>query len=181
MKRARQTRGETLLEAMAVIMVLALGILGVTFMIVQATRQNRRTLSAAQAQAIAEWRLEQIEGEGCSRVVIYAGNPCHNLKRLDNTVAQVWWSSNGPVLQAPPALGPDDAQARPYTLAIDVDGRGTDPVSGNTLFEGAEQGSPVLDFYNGTAMNLLNVRVTVSWDEPGFNTQAVVLQTRISP
>lgn len=180
MKLAR-TRGLTLLEAMAVMMVLALGILGVTYLVTQSVRQNRRTLTAAQAQMIAEWRLEQLIAEGCSRVVIYPGNPCHNIKRLDNTVASVWWSSNGRILTAAPAPGPADALARQYDVAVDVDGAGANPVTGAALFEGTEQGSPRLDIYSGTPMNLLNVRVTVSWDEPGYPRQAVVLQTRISP
>jgi type II secretory pathway pseudopilin PulG len=185
----RTIAGVTLLETLAVMMVLALGILGATYLVIQSVHQNRRTLSGAQAQMIAEWRLEQIEAEGCSQVVIYPGNPCHNIKRLDRTVSTVYWSSNGPLYvpptgppPAPPASLPGDAVWRPYTVAIDVDGLGTNPLTGLPLFEGGEVGNPDLNtLVNGTTMNLLNIRVTVSWSDPGYPTQAVVLQTRIAP
>jgi hypothetical protein len=161
---------------MAVVMVLALGTLGATFLVTQSVRANRQSLTGAQAQMIAEWELEQIEGEGCSSVIVYPGNPCHNIKRLDGQVIPtVYWSADGPVRTAPTPF------ARPYSVAVDVDGTGTNPISGTPLFEGLERGGPALDLYAGQTMNLLNVRVTVSWDEPNQPTHAVVLQTRVAP
>jgi hypothetical protein len=154
---------------MATAVVLLVGILGVLLVLVAASRQNRRNNTQTQAQLIAEQELERIVALRCRGP---EGATCSNIQQLDDSVRQVWWSANGQMSEvAPPPGAPTQMQ---YTVAVDVD----PPV------EGGEQGSPSLTrTVSGIALpagQLVNVRVTVSWQEPSFPRRAVALQTRMS-
>lgn len=163
-------RGATLIEVMATMAVLLIAVAGITLMVLGATRQNRRNLGAAQASMVAERYLEQIVARGCDDM---AGNPCSNVKALDRSTFTVCWTAGGEALEIPVADACPGG-ARDYRVAVDVDGHGTTP-GGAALWEGAERGDPQIP----AASNVLNVRVTVSWenDPP----QVVALQTRIAP
>ena len=165
----RHERGLTLLESMATAVVLMIGILGVLIVLVAASRQNRRNDNQTQATLIAEQELERIvalrcKGEGTT--------PCSNIQEMDRRVRQVWWAANGEMSEVAPVAG--EPPRMEYTVAVDVD----PPV------EGGEQGSPLLSRpIAGITIptgHVVNVRVTVSWEEPSFPRRAVALQTRMS-
>ncbi|MGQ0505847.1 MAG: type IV pilus modification PilV family protein [Myxococcaceae bacterium] len=166
-----QARGMTLNEGMATLVVLSFGLLGTTVVVLRGTNTNRQTFAQQQAYAIAERELERIVQMGCVR----AGTLCSNLATLEATpserVKDVHWSVEGAK-----ADGGTEG-TRPYHVVIDVD----------PPFEGAERGSPPVDrmgVINGTQTTVVNVRVTVSWDDDGKTAsplRVVSLQTRISP
>ena len=175
MPRRRAHRGITLLEVLATMAVLLLGMAAAMTMLMQTSGSNRRTLTATQAQLIAEQELENIASMGCA-----VDPPCSNLLTLDRTNYTVWQTSAGELRRTPP---PADVNARPYEVVIDVDSAAL-PAS----IEAGSVGSPALnrDLIPGTAGsvgNLANVRVSVSWEEPGITNRrpVVVLQTRMAP
>ncbi len=170
-------RGSTLLEVAVAMAVLAVGIAAVGTLVVASTGQNRRTLGTAQAELVAARELERIVALGCT-------NPasdtqfCDNLRALDNSAYDVFWSAGGAqTLAAVP-----NATQRTYHVQVDVDGTG---VCGATnCFEGVETGFPRLNrtlVAGQAAARLLNVRVSVSWTDPSRPRQVVALQTRVAP
>lgn len=167
----------TLIEALISMLVAAVGVLGITSMLIASSTVVRRTYTNAQALALAQRELELISSRGCDGT---ASPPnCDNVTVLDGTVRQLWYSTtSGVVLTAPTAADPT---RRPYRVAVDVDAPG--------FFEGAERGEPLLNrgldgaAYGAGAVagTLVNVRVTVSWEEPLGTRRAVALQTRMAP
>ncbi|MCP3102473.1 hypothetical protein LZ198_26725 [Myxococcus sp. K15C18031901] len=166
----RAARGITLLEVLATAVVLLLGLVAASQVVVATVAQNRRVLSQAQAQVIAERTLERLVGLGCA-----AGppSPCGPLMALDAAPDEVvYWSASGE--PSATATADDGSPRRAYTVNVDVD----------PPFEGSERGQPALDRAldsAGQPGQMVNVRVTVMWDEPGRPRQALALQTRISP
>lgn len=169
LRSRRHARGLTLLETMATAAVLMVGILGVLTVLVAASRQNRRNNNQTQASLIAEQELERIVSLRC---LGDDASPCSNIQVLDDSVRRVWWTANGDMTEVEPAAGTTPQML--YTVAVDVD----PPV------EGGEQGSPSLTRpvagLTLSAGMIVNVRVTVSWQEPSFPRRAVALQTRMS-
>ncbi|HZI13286.1 MAG TPA: hypothetical protein VE153_23090 [Myxococcus sp.] len=170
---ARARRGTTLLEAIATMAVLVVGIMAVSMTVLAASRQNRRNLAQSQASLIAEQELERITAMGCTGPDT---SPCGNIQALDGNTRQVWWATDG----EPRAQGPGQR----FDIALDVD-----PNASNQ-YEGSARGSPALDRTEGGQQlrQVINVRVTVSWQDtllPGFGTtplrRAVALQTRMVP
>ncbi|MCP3136546.1 type IV pilus modification PilV family protein [Pyxidicoccus xibeiensis] len=173
-RHSRQQRGITLLEVMATMAVMLLGVSAAMLVVNQTSQSNRRTLTATQAQLIAEQELENIASRGCT-----VDPPCANLAALDNTNYRVWQTSMGELRRAPP---PAALEAREYEVVIDVDSRVL-----ATSIEAGSVGSPPVsrDLIPGTAGsggNVANVRVSVSWVERNSTErQVVVLQTRMAP
>lgn len=176
-RRKGGPRGATLMEAMATMVVLVVGILAVSLTVLAASRQNRRNLIQAQASIIAERELERIVAMGCTGVPPNA--LCGNIQDLDGTTRQFWWAADGePKTVAPPAGQP---RLR-FDVAVDVD-----PGPGGA-FEGIARGSPAVDrVVNGQQiMQVINVRVLVSWLDPTLtgvgapSRRAVALQTRMT-
>ncbi len=172
MRTHRSARGMTLIETMATMVVLSFGLLGVTFVVLQGSRTNRRTYAQQQAYAIAEMELERIIRMGCTR----AGPECSNLSPLDDTTSDVYWGAEGAYSTVPDAGA--GTSPRRYRVAIDID----------PPFEGAETGSPPtarVGTINGIQTTIVNVRVTVSWQEDGLGpnppTRVASVQTRVSP
>ncbi|MFY2564358.1 type IV pilus modification PilV family protein [Corallococcus terminator] len=166
-RRAR--RGVTLLESMATMTVVVFGILGVALAVLASSKQNRRNLIQAQAGLIAEQELERITAMTCATPA--PGRPCANIEALDRSIRSVWWSSNGTPRDTVPGAG--DPVRLKYDVAVDVD----------PPMEGDERGSPQLNRTIATQalINVVNVRVTVSWRDPDAGRRAVALQTRMSP
>ncbi|MCP3144154.1 hypothetical protein [Pyxidicoccus xibeiensis] len=174
----RPRRGATLLEAMATMVVVVIGILGVALIVLAAARQNRRNLIQAQAGLIAERELERITAMGCTGVM---PTPCSNIQALDGSTRQLWWAADGePQAQAPSA---GETRLR-FDVAVDVD---PNAMGG---FEGTARGSPAVDRMVGglQLQQVVNVRVLVTWPDTllnGFGTnsrrRAVALQTRMVP
>ncbi|NOK37622.1 prepilin-type N-terminal cleavage/methylation domain-containing protein [Corallococcus exercitus] len=168
--KSRAARGVTLLEVMATMAVMLLGVAAAMTVVSQTTRTNRRTLTANQAQVIAERELESILARGCEGT-----KDCSN---LDNYSFTVYQTSEG-VLRttAPTAAG---LVARAYTVDVDVDNSAKPGTA-----EGSKWGEPSINrvLAGVSKGTLLNVRVTVSWTEPSVRAgrQAVVLQTRLAP
>ena len=171
----RHPRGVTLLEVMASMAVLLMGITAALMVVRQTSQTNRRTLTALQAQLIAEKALEDITAMGCT-----SNPPCGNIASQDNRRFTVWQTAAGELRElAPPA----NVVAREYEVAVDVD---SGMIAGSI-----ESGSVGLPAVNrnlvsgqaGTAGNVANVRVSVSWREEELRTgrQVVVLQTRVAP
>ncbi len=176
--RRRARRGATLMEAMATMVVLVFGIMGVSLTVLAASRQNRRNLTQAQASLIAERELERVVALGCTGV---APAPlCGNIQALDNTTRTYWWAADGEPSDVAPPAGVPRLQ---FDVAIDVD-----PGPGNT-FEGVAMGSPAVNRAVGgqTLVDVINVRVLVSWRAPPLlgladtARYAVALQTRMVP
>ncbi len=172
--RDRNARGLSLLETAATAAVLLLGILGIMLTLLTTSRHNRRNNNLHQATLIAEQELERVVNLRC--VGDPVGDPCVNIKQLDNSLREVWWSANGRMTETAPLPGSTPQQA--YLLVLDVD----------PPFEGNERGAPALTRPvepHGTvipAEQVVNVRVTVSWaEEPGAPRRAVALQTRMAP
>jgi type II secretory pathway pseudopilin PulG len=171
---SRARRGVTLLESIATMAVLVVGILAVSMTVLAASRQNRRNLAQAQASLIAEQELERITAIGCTGPTT---TPCDNIQSMDGRTRQVFWATDGePRAQAP---------GQRFDIAVDVD-----PNNTATPYEGTARGSPALDRTEGGQQlrQVINVRVTVSWQDtllPGFGTtplrRAVALQTRMVP
>lgn len=168
-------RGTTLIEVLAAMGVMAMGIAAIGSLVLVGTGQNRRTLAMAQAEAIAQQELERILAQGCSN-----GNSdtafCDNVRALDRTGYDLSWSV---ATQPTPGV---TAGSRTYHVDRDVDGPGA--CNGAPCFEGNETGAPLLTrplVPGQPAPRVLNVRVTVSWTEHDRPRQAVVLQTRVAP
>ncbi|RYZ39754.1 MAG: type II secretion system protein [Myxococcaceae bacterium] len=165
----RASRGVTLLEVMATMAVMLLGVSAAMTVVSQTSFANRRTLTANQAQIIAERTLESILTAGCQ------GLP--NCAERINETFRVYQTSEGLLRDTPPA--DPKVLAREYTVDVDVDNV-MSPISA----EGGKWGNPPVNrpLVGGEAGNLLNVRVSVSWEEPGVRSgrQVVVLQTRMA-
>ncbi len=169
--KSRQRRGVTLLEVLATMTVLLVGVGAAMAVVSQTSRSNRRTLTATQAQIIAERELEDIIAMGCA-----TEPPCGNLAPLDRTRKTVWQTAAGELKTTQP---PASMLAREYEVSIDVD-------SGILVgsIENNSPGQPAVNrnLANGQPGNVANVRVSVSWTEPGRQgRQVVVLQTRMAP
>ncbi|AGC41734.1 type 4 pilus biogenesis operon protein [Myxococcus stipitatus DSM 14675] len=171
---SRASRGVTLLEVLATMAVMLLGIAAVMTLVTHISASNRRTLTATQAQLIAERTLEDIASRGCS-----ADPPCSNLVGFDKQRTTLWQTAQGRILTAAPATG-SGIVAREYEVAVDVD-ISMDMAS----IEGGVAGTPsILRDLAGPSSRgrLANVRVSVSWLEPArTGRQVVVLQTRVAP
>ncbi|MFY2556274.1 type IV pilus modification PilV family protein [Corallococcus terminator] len=170
--RFQASRGVTLLEVLATMAVMLVGIAAVMTLVTQISASNRRTLTATQAQLLAERTLENITSMGCS-----AEPPCANLIPLDGQRTNLWQTAGGDVKTSAPA----GDVARQYEVAVDVDS----PALAGSIEAGAAGFPPVnrdLGGSAGTPGNVANVRVSVSWVEPGrTGRQVVVLQTRMAP
>lgn len=166
-----------MVEAMATMLVLVVGILAVSLTVLAASRQNRRNLIQAQASIIAERELERIVAMGCTGL---APNPlCGNIQALDGNTRQLWWAADGQPQSTLPAPGQPRLQ---FDVAVDVD-----PGPGGA-FEGVAQGNPPVNrVVNGQQLiQVVNVRVVVSWLDPTLTgvgpltRRAVALQTRMT-
>jgi type II secretory pathway pseudopilin PulG len=161
-------RGVTLIESLATMTILIGGIAAIGMTVAATSNLNRRNLRQSQALVLAERELERITQLGCDNVVPL--DPCANLKALDGVVLPpVFWAANGKVEAVTTAAAP---RAR-YDVQLDVD----------PPFEAAETGAPRLlrPLANSEAGSIVNVRVTVSWDDQSRAKQAVALQTRVAP
>ncbi|MCP3063027.1 prepilin-type N-terminal cleavage/methylation domain-containing protein [Myxococcus sp. K38C18041901] len=171
--RLQTSRGVTLLEVLATMAVMLVGIAAVMMLVTQISASNRRTLTATQAQLIAERTLESITSEGCT-----ASPPCSNLAPWDNRRTQVWQTAAGELRTVAPPAG---MVAREYEVAVDIDS----PSVGLTgSIENGAVGLPAIDRQLGGGLpgNVANVRVSVSWTERGRQgRQVVVMQTRMAP
>ncbi|MFP2928951.1 pilus assembly protein [Pyxidicoccus sp. 3LG] len=173
-RHARSIRGVTLLEVMATMVVMLLGIAAAMLVVNRTSYSNRRTLTATQAQLIAEQELENIASLGCT-----VNPPCANVLNMDGDSYPVWQTTAGELRRAPPPAGVD---AREYEVAIDVDSALL-PAS----LEGGLVGWPpvnrdLVPAMPGVGSNIANVRVAVSWvEENSTDRQVVVLQTRMAP
>ncbi|RKH15756.1 type II secretion system protein [Corallococcus praedator] len=165
----RASRGVTLLEVMATMAVMLLGVAAAMTVVSQTSTANRRTLTANQAQIIAEQTLENILTEGCQGQV--------NCADLTNRTFQVYQTSEGLLRNTPPT--DPNILAREYTVNVDVDN-----VMAPLTAEGGKWGNPPVNrpLVGATTGNLVNVRVSVSWEEPNIRSgrQVVVLQTRMA-
>jgi Tfp pilus assembly protein PilV len=166
-------RGATLIEVMATTLVLLLGLGAAMMMVTETARQNRRNLTATQAQLIAEQELETLVAQGCT-----PQPPCDNIRQYDRSPLNsypLWQTASGELLREPPANAA--VVARQFRVDIDVDGP--------DQYEGGERGAPRLDrtLVDGLRGPVYNVRLSVSWEEPGGlgQRQVVVLQTRMAP
>lgn len=163
--------GATLMEAMMTMALGALGIVGVMALLLSSAALVRRGNTEAQALMLAQRELEDIASRGCTQVPI---PNCNNVLALDDTVSTVWASTTSGLVTVAPV--PTDPVRRAFRLAIDADAPG--------FFEGWETGSPALNRpldAMGNAGIIVNVRVTVSWEQPLGVQRAVALQTRVSP
>ncbi|RKH65005.1 type IV pilus modification PilV family protein [Corallococcus llansteffanensis] len=169
--KQRSSRGVTLLEVMATMAVMLLGVAAAMTVVSQTSRANRRTLTANQAQVIAERTLEEILTMGCQGTP-----PCNNLGNI--STRKVYQTAGGELSDTAP-VGPG-VVAREYEVNVDVD---NSAAVGSV--EGSKWGEPAINrpLSGTTAGNIVNVRVTVSWDEPGVRAgrQMIVLQTRMAP
>ncbi|WP_233609800.1 MULTISPECIES: type IV pilus modification PilV family protein [Corallococcus] len=169
--KQRASRGVTLLEVMATMAVMLLGVAAAMTVVSQTTRSNRRTLTANQAQIIAERTLENILQRGCQ------GSPTCDVAK-DETF-NVWQTSDGFLRNSAPT--DPKVVARMYTVDVDVD----NPQVPGTMEAGGSMGEPALNrsLVGASSGTLVNVRVSVSWVEPGIRTdrQMVVMQTRMAP
>ncbi|NNB93097.1 prepilin-type N-terminal cleavage/methylation domain-containing protein [Corallococcus exiguus] len=168
--KQRASRGVTLLEVMATMAVMLLGVAAAMTVVSQTTQSNRRTLTANQAQIIAEQTLENILQVGCQGSVT-----------CDTATSQtfdVYQTAEGFQRNTPPA--DTSVIARKYTVTVDVDNSKVP-----ATIEDGKAGEPAItrNLVGTTAGTLVNVRVSVAWDEPGIRSdrQMVVLQSRMAP
>ncbi|RKG60669.1 prepilin-type N-terminal cleavage/methylation domain-containing protein [Corallococcus sp. AB011P] len=168
--KQRASRGVTLLEVMATMAVMLLGVAAAMTVVSQTTRSNRRTLTANQAQIIAEQTLENILQRGCQGSV--------TCETASNETFDVYQTSEG--FQRETAPTDPNIVARKYTVTVDVD---NSVVPGS--IEDGKAGEPAITrpLVGATTGTLVNVRVSVAWDEPGIREgqQMVVLQSRMAP
>ena len=168
-------RGASFIEVMAAMGVMAMGIAAIGSLVLATTAQNRRTLSQAQAEAVAQRELERVLALGCTNGSSDTAF-CDNVRALDRTGYDVAWG-----VSTLPGVAPLPS-TRVYHVDIDVDGPGN--CNGGPCFEGSETGAPLLArplVPGQPAPHVLNVRVTVSWNEQSRTRQAVALQTRVAP
>ncbi|GHG86185.1 prepilin-type N-terminal cleavage/methylation domain-containing protein [Comamonas sp. JC664] len=170
----RQSRGVTLLEVMAAMAVLMLGIAAAMLVVTQTSYANRRSLTATQAQLIAEQALENITQMGCS-----LDPPCINLVNLDERFT-VFQTTAGELRNVAPS--DPDVIAREFEVVVDVDV----PSQPATIEPGsivpANLTRNLVPGEPDTAGNIAHVRVTVSWrEQERRDRQVVMLQTRMSP
>ncbi len=173
-QQKRQSRGVTLIEAMATMVVLMLGIVAAMLVVTQTSYANRRSLTATQAQLIAEQALENITQMGCS-----LDPPCLNLVPEDRTYT-LFQTSAGELRNAPPV--DPDVIAREFEVVVDVD----IPSQPATIEAGsivpANLTRNLVTGEPDTAGNIAHVRVTVSWrEQERSDRQVVMLQTRMAP
>lgn len=149
--------------------VLALGLASAMHVATASAAFSRRNLAQTQATLIAERELERLIAMGCDDLIY--DQPCNNLQAFDNTTRSVWWSADGEAYVDPP--GATDPPRREYQVSVDVD----------PPYEGDELGEPNLrrPLAGAGAGRQVNVRVQVSWTEPGRPRQVVALQTRMAP
>lgn len=168
--KQRTSRGVTLLEVMATMAVMLVGVAAAMTVVSQTTRANRRTLTANQAQIIAERALEEILTTGCQGTT-----DCSN---LSNSSKKVYQTASGDLRDTAPVT--PGLLAREYDVTVDVD-NGKLPGT----VEGGKWGNPAVNrpLVGTTTGTIVNVRVSVSWTETGVREgrQAVVLQTRLAP
>lgn len=172
--KRRQHRGITLLEVLATMAILLLGIGAAMLVVTQTTYSNRRSLSATQAQLIAEQTLENITQMGCSMTP-----PCSNLVGLDGTTFNFFQTSAGKLRSEPPPT--PESVTRQYLVVVDVD-IPSDPATIEP--DSAVPAALIRDLTNipNSPGNLAHVRVTVSWrEQERSDRQVVVLQTRMAP
>ncbi len=174
MKRRQHARGITLLEVLATMAILLLGIGAAMLVVTQTSYSNRRSLSATQAQLIAEQTLENITMLGCT-----LDPPCLNLVGLDQTFT-LFQTSAGALSRVPPA--DPEVIARAYQVVVDVDL----PSQVTTIEPGSVVPEDLTrDLVPGTPDsrgNVAHVRVLVSWQEQErSDRQVVMLQTRVAP
>lgn len=172
--KKRQHRGITLLEVLATMAILLMGIGAAMLVVTQTSVSNRRSLSATQAQLIAEQALENITLLGCA-----LEPPCSNLEGLDENYV-LFQTSAGALSNVRPA--DPTVIAREYQVVVDVDVP--------SILSTIEAGSVVPDELQrnlvpgepDTAGNIAHVRVIVSWQEQErSDRQVVMLQTRMAP
>ncbi|NPD22381.1 type IV pilus modification PilV family protein [Corallococcus exiguus] len=168
--KSRAARGVTLLEVMATMAVMLLGVAAAMTVVSQTAQSNRRTLTANQAQVIAERQLETILARGCEGT--------KNCSNLDNQSFTVYQTAEGVLRTTAPTI--PGLVVRAYDVDIDVDNSAQVGTA-----EGSKWGEPSISrvLAGVSKGTLVNVRVTVSWTEPGIREgrQAVVLQTRLAP
>ncbi|RKH59458.1 type IV pilus modification PilV family protein [Corallococcus aberystwythensis] len=172
----QHSRGVSLLEVMATMAVMLLGVAAAMTVVSQTSKANRRTLTANQAQLIAERTLESIQARGCTP----APSACANIAGLDGNREVFYQTAAGDLLRQPPSA--PGAIARQYEVAVDVDAE----FLASSLEGGAAGvGEPAVNrdlTSTGLKGNVANVRVSVSWEEPEREgRQVVVLQTRMAP
>jgi type II secretory pathway pseudopilin PulG len=172
--KPRHARGITLLEVTISMAVLLMGITGALMAVRQTAQTNRRTLTAMQAQLIAEKALEDITAMGCT-----SNPPCGNLAGQDKRRYTVWQTAAGELREVEP---PAALIAREYEVAVDVDS-GVIPGTIESGSVGAPAvNRPLVSGRSDSMGNVANVRVSVSWREPERQgRQVVVLQTRVAP
>ncbi|ABF92453.1 type 4 pilus biogenesis operon protein [Myxococcus xanthus DK 1622] len=172
--KRRQHRGITLLEVLATMAILLMGVGAAMLVVTQTSYSNRRSLSATQAQLIAEQAMENITLLGCS-----VQPPCGNLEGLDESYV-LFQTSAGALSNVRPA--DPTVIAREYQVVVDVDV----PSILSTIEPGSlvpeELQRDLVPGVPDTAGNIANVRVVVSWQEQErSDRQVVVLQTRMAP
>jgi type II secretory pathway pseudopilin PulG len=163
-------RGFTLVEALVMGAVLALGLASAMQVATASAAFSRRNLAQTQATLIAERELERLIAMGCDDLI--EDEPCKNIKDFDSAPTRsVWWSADGEAYEDPP--GATDPPRREYRISVDVD----------PPYEGDEHGEPDMTqpLAGAGLARRVNVRVQVSWTEPGRPRQVVALQTRIAP
>ncbi|NVJ07684.1 type II secretion system protein [Myxococcus sp. AM001] len=172
--KTRQQRGVTLLEVLATMGILLMGIAAAMLVVTQTSNANRRSLTATQAQIIAEQAMENITLMGC-----VVEPPCSNLVGQDATFT-LFQTAAGALSDVPPT--DETVIAREFQVAVDVDV----PAQIGTIEPGsvvpADLTRDLIPGQPGTVGNIAHVRVSVSWREPGrSDPQVVVLQTRMAP
>lgn len=170
-------RGMTMLEVMFTMAVLTTGMLGTMAVVSETVKYNRRSSSGTQAQTIADRVLEEISSRGCQPIFGMGSDACGNVKALDQTSRDFYWSIDGRLAEKlsttdyqglPLQGGQPPPDAKHYIAYVDVD----------PPFESGESYASAALLNTG---GVVNVRVTVVWDDGGGVMQSVALQTRVRP
>ncbi|AEI63288.1 prepilin-type N-terminal cleavage/methylation domain-containing protein [Corallococcus macrosporus] len=174
LKTRQHSRGITLLEVLATMAILLLGISAAMLVVSQTSYSNRRSLTATQAQIIAEQAMENITLMGCA-----VDPPCSNLVGQDVNYT-LFQTAAGALSNEPPDN--DEVVAREFQVAVDVDV----PSQLGTIEAGSvvplNLARDLVAEQPGSVGNIAHVRVTVSWREPErADRHVVVLQTRMAP
>lgn len=178
-KAPKKRRGSSLLEVMATMGIMAFGIVGLATAVGKTASDTRKNLRLTHGQMVAERVLEDLSLMGCTGAM---PSPCAALMAKDRTARHYWVTAEGEMFDSTDTTGSTNPAGRNdmqyYHAAIDVD-----PPP-----EGSETGDPVINrpLAAGTAGNVVNVRVVVSWIEGNINQvnpqyQTAILQTRVSP